>query len=107
MLTFNIPEFIKTHITKRPSSFFIKDIESNKQKLSSEIKGKKVLVIGGAGTIGSSFVKAILPFEPSSLVVVDYSENGLTELTREFEKSGHFYTQRIHYLPIRFWRESV
>jgi len=60
MLTFNIPQFIKDHITKRPESYFLSDIESNKSKLSLEIKGKKVLVIGGAGTIGSSYVKAIL-----------------------------------------------
>ena len=65
MLNFKIDEFIKKHITKRPTSYFLNDIESNRDRLISEIKGKKILVIGGGGTIGSSFVKAILPFEPS------------------------------------------
>jgi FlaA1/EpsC-like NDP-sugar epimerase len=83
MLNLNIPQFIKDNITQREESYFVKDINANKAKLSTEIKGKKVLVIGGAGTIGSSFIKAILPFEPASLIVVDYSENGLTELTRD------------------------
>jgi len=87
MLHFNQDEFIKTHITKRAESFFKNDIEANKDELSKKIKGKSVLVIGGAGTIGSSFVKAILPFEPGALTVVDYSENGLTELTRDLRSA--------------------
>ncbi len=36
---------------------FAADIESNREKLE-EIKGKKVCVIGGAGSIGSGFIKA-------------------------------------------------
>ncbi len=83
----NVPKFIDTHITKRSESLFSKDIESNKQELSKEIKGKSVLVIGGAGTIGSSYIKAILPFLPGKLTVVDYSENGLTEVTRDLRSS--------------------
>jgi FlaA1/EpsC-like NDP-sugar epimerase len=102
MLTFNIPDFIKTHITQRPESFFLKDIEANRSKLSAEIKGKKVLVIGGAGTIGSSFVKAILPFEPSSLVVVDYSENGLTELTRDLRSQDLYIPEEYITYPFDF-----
>ena len=79
----DIPAFINTHITKRKESLFSKDINDNKSALSKQIKGKSVLVIGGAGTIGSSYIKAILPFLPAKLTVVDYSENGLTELTRD------------------------
>ena len=40
------------------------------------------MVIGGAGTIGSSYIKAALKYKPSELIVVDTNENGLTELTR-------------------------
>lgn len=79
----DIDSFIAKHITKRDVSYFKQDIADNSEALSEKVKGKSVLVIGGAGTIGSSFIKAILPFEPASLTVVDYSENGLTELTRD------------------------
>jgi len=46
------------------------------------------LVIGGAGTIGSSYIRALLRYEPAKLVVADISENGLTELTRDLRSSG-------------------
>ena len=91
MLFFNQAEFIRNHITKRPESFFSQDIAANKDELSKKIKGKSILVIGGAGTIGSSFVKAILPFRPGKLTVVDYSENGLTELTRDLRSDYNDY----------------
>ncbi len=102
MLNFNIDTFIKKHITKRPESYFLNDINANKEKISSEIKGKNILVIGGAGTIGSSFVKAILPFEPASLIVVDYSENGLTELTRDLRSQDLFMPAEYITYPFDF-----
>ena len=84
----DIPQFIKTHITKRETSLFEDDIIKYKDVLSANIKGKSVLVIGGAGTIGSSYIKAILNFQPARLYVVDTNENGLTELTRDL-RSKH------------------
>jgi FlaA1/EpsC-like NDP-sugar epimerase len=84
---FNQQDFIQTNVTQRIESFFTQDIKINSAKLTQEIEGASLLVIGGAGTIGSSFIKAILHFKPAKLVVVDYSENGLTELTRDLRSS--------------------
>jgi threonine dehydrogenase-like Zn-dependent dehydrogenase len=70
---------------------FAADIEANKEKLTEEIKGKKVCVIGGAGSIGSSFIKAVLRFEPKSVVVVDLNENGLAELVRDARSTKGLY----------------
>ena len=85
----NISNFIKTFITKRKNSFFENDLKNNKEKLLKEIKGKSILVIGGAGTIGSSYIKAALKYHPSELVVVDTNENGLTELTRTLRSDSN------------------
>ena len=82
MILPNISEFIKKYVTKRKKSFFDNDLINNKEKLTTEIKGKSILVIGGAGTIGSSYIKAALKYNPDELIVVDTNENGLTELTR-------------------------
>lgn len=72
-------------------SMFTADIEANKEILTQEIKGKSVCVIGGAGSIGSSFIKAILRFEPKSVVVVDLNENGLAELVRDIRSTEGLY----------------
>lgn len=83
----NIEQFISNYVTERATSLFASDIESNRGALTSAIKDKSMLVIGGAGSIGSSFIKACLPFRPKSLVVVDISENGLAELTRDLRST--------------------
>ena len=80
---FFLKDFIAKHVTERQTSLFRKDIAANQKALAQSISGKSVLVIGGAGTIGSSFIKALLPFEPASLIVVDNNENGLAELVRD------------------------
>ena len=89
MMLPNISEFIKNYITKREKSFFDNDLTSNKGKLIKEIRGKSILVIGGAGTIGSSYIKAALRYHPSELIVVDTNENGLTELTRTLRSDSN------------------
>lgn len=88
---FNLDKFISDSVTFRPVSMFAPDIEANKEKLTTEIKGKKVCVIGGAGSIGSSFIKAVLRFKPVSVVVVDLNENGLAELVRDVRSTNGLY----------------
>lgn len=98
MNRFNIDEFIAKYVTKRDSSMFQQDIEKSKEVLTRKIKQKSVLVIGGAGSIGSSFIKAILPFRPSSLVIVDINENALAELTRDLRSTKGMYIPK-EYIP--------
>ena len=88
---FNLSSFINKYVTKRPESMFLKDINDNRKELEKSIEGKTVLVIGGAGSIGSSFIKAILPFKPASLIVVDTNENALAELTRDLRSTKGMY----------------
>ena len=67
---------------------FNNDISKFYEKLTSNIKGNSILVIGGAGTIGSNYIKEILKFKPSKITVVDFNENGLTELSRDLRSSN-------------------
>ena len=67
---------------------FEKDILKSKKVLSNNICKKNILVIGGAGTIGSNYIKQILKNKPLKITVVDINENGLTELTRDLRSSN-------------------
>lgn len=103
MKNIDIHNFTKKNITKRSTSLFEIDIENNKNKLSEKIKDKSILVIGGAGTIGKSFIKAILKFEPKRLYVIDTNENGLTELTRDLRSTDNqFIPEDYKTYPMNF-----
>ena len=88
---FDLDRFIAKYVTKREKSMLMPDIEVNRDELRKRICGKSVLVIGGAGSIGSSFIKQILPFQPKVLVVVDINENALAELTRDLRSTEGMY----------------
>lgn len=88
---FELDNFVSKYVTKRDCSMFFNDIKNNEEPLKEKIQNKTVLVIGGAGSIGSNFIKAILPFEPSKLVVVDTNENGLAELVRDIRSTEGLY----------------
>lgn len=85
---FDTAKFTKAHIIYRQQSLLEEDLKANQDALQQRINHKSVLVIGGAGSIGSSFIKAILKFRPSRLYVFDINENGLTELTRDLRSSA-------------------
>ncbi|MDR1288404.1 MAG: polysaccharide biosynthesis protein [Treponema sp.] len=101
MSTFDLDRFISDFVTKREFSLFHTDIQDNLDIFVERIQDKSVLVIGGAGSIGSSFIKSLLPFKPKSLVVVDISENGLAELTRDLRSTPGFFVPE-NYTPYPF-----
>lgn len=90
--------FISEYVIKRSQSMFLEDIKKHENTLKEKIQGKSILVIGGAGSIGSSFIKAILPFRPGALVVVDTNENALAELTRDLRSTKDMFLPE-DYIP--------
>lgn len=100
---FNLKEFINNCVIKRKKSMFYDDLLRHSTNIHSKVNGKKLLVIGGAGSIGASFIKAILPFQPSCLVVVDINENALAELTRDLRSSiGMYIPEKYITYPMDF-----
>jgi len=83
----NISKLLSTRVRNIKINPFLEDLTAQKNFLHSQIKDKKILIIGGAGTIGSSYIKQILKYKPSKITVVDINENGLTELTRDLRSS--------------------
>jgi FlaA1/EpsC-like NDP-sugar epimerase len=98
-----IDRFIRTRVTRRPESLLKPDLERNRSALEEHLKGRSVLVIGGAGTIGSYYIKALLRFRIRRLVVVDINENGLTELVRDIRSTkGYHVPEEFITYPMNF-----
>ena len=89
-LDFDLERFIREKVTRRERSLLVDDFARYDAELHARIDGRRVLVIGGAGSIGSHYIKALLRFDVAKLVVVDISENGLTELVRDLRSAGTY-----------------
>jgi len=66
----------------------------DQKSIEASIENKKVLVTGGAGSIGSELCRQIAEFNPSSLIVLDQDETGIFNISKElkykFPKLGIF-----------------
>ena len=58
-------------------------IQLDISKIQSQIKGAKILVTGGAGSIGSEMVRQILKYNPEKVMVLDQAESPLYEIELE------------------------
>ncbi|WP_235925622.1 polysaccharide biosynthesis protein [Pontibacter burrus] len=58
----------------------------NKQ-MFRDLKGKRVLVTGGAGSIGSEIVRQVLNYKPEMVIICDQAESPLHELQLEIEEA--------------------
>lgn len=61
-------------------------VSLDRARIDEYIKGKVVLVTGGAGSIGSQLCRDILCHGPKELVVLDITENGMFNLEHEFNR---------------------
>ena len=61
------------------------EIKLNIAKIEANLKGKKILITGAAGSIGSGLVKQIANFEPALLILFDQAESGLYDLQWEIK----------------------
>lgn len=93
---------IISNLLEREENLFFPDFNSNYLHLNDELKNSNVLVIGGAGTIGSNFIKQILKFPIKKLVVIDFNENALAELVRDIRSSNYTQLPEILTYPISF-----
>lgn len=76
-------------VMQRSESLFADDLAAASDELHEMLRGSRILIIGGAGSIGSHTLRSILHFGPRSLHVIDHNENGLAELVRGLRSSPH------------------
>lgn len=71
-------------------------IHIDTKEVSEYLTGKRVMVTGGAGSIGSELCRQIARFDPEFIMVFDYNENALYKL--ELEMKNTF--PRVTFLPV-------
>ena len=64
----------------------------NNYQIKSQVKGKRILVTGAAGSIGSEIVRQLIPFAPELIILCDQAETPLHNL--ELELNEH--TTRVN-----------
>jgi Predicted nucleoside-diphosphate sugar epimerases len=89
--------------TGRPGSLFDEDMAIVEQHLRNAVSGKRILAIGGAGSIGSSTVLELAALRPDTLHIVDQNENGLAELVRQMRSRPQGWSARdFRALPLDY-----
>jgi FlaA1/EpsC-like NDP-sugar epimerase len=76
------------------------DIDRRAQSIDDAIAGSRVLIYGGAGSIGKELAIQIFKRSPRALHVLDISENDLVELVRNLRSSLGYIEGETCFLPI-------
>lgn len=61
-------------------------IKINMLDIASNIQGKRVMVTGAAGSIGSEIVRQVAAFNPNSIILIDQAETPLHDLYLELKE---------------------
>lgn len=64
-----------------------KEIKLNNKEIQEYITGKRVLVTGGGGSIGSELCRQIAKLSPEKLIIVDIYENNAYDIENELKRS--------------------
>lgn len=89
--------------TGRSDDLFADDLSTHADKIRLQLEGRRVLVVGGAGSIGASTVGLLSEFAPGCLHVVDHNENSLAELVRDLRsRAGGLRVRDFRAVPIDF-----
>lgn len=95
-------EGLARRVTGRATSLFQPDCDAQAGALREAIAGRRVLVAGGAGSIGAATIRELLAHEPSALAVLDPSENSLVELVRTIRSSERAYAGELVVEPLDY-----
>jgi len=65
-------------------------IRLDNQHIKAEIQGKRILVTGAAGSIGSEIVRQVMMYNPQQVILLDQAESALYEIQFELNSSERF-----------------
>src|SRR5690348_2438821 len=95
-------DILSAKVTGRQMSLFQRDMEEQRSKLRALVEGRRVLVVGAAGSLGSSTVFPILDLGPREVCLVDLAENNLVELLRSIRSDAALADAPVSIQPIDY-----
>jgi FlaA1/EpsC-like NDP-sugar epimerase len=70
-------------------------------KISEDLCGKRVLITGAAGSIGSEIVRQVMSFKPAVVILVDQAESPLHDVQLEMDEEFPAIKKVIHICSIQ------
>jgi len=71
-------------------------VHLEKEKIGQYLKGKRVLVTGGGGSIGSELCRQIAHYNPACLIILDRTEKNLYDIEMDMWRDFSY----IKYIPV-------
>jgi len=78
-----------------------KPIQIDNTRISEDLQGKRVLITGAAGSIGSEIVNQVLTYKPAMVILCDQAESPLHEMQLEVEEKFPGVPTKIFIADIR------
>lgn len=91
---------VAQQVTGRTGSLFGTELALRQDQLAHRLQGRRLLVVGGAGSIGSATIEALLRWQPAELALIDPNENNGVELLRHIRSAPEPCTCEISIQPL-------
>lgn len=96
-------ERIAQAVTGRRESLFASDVAMATAGLRERLDGKRVLLVGAAGSIGSAtLIEMLTVARPATVAVLDPNENNLAELVRSIRNLAQPFTGELIVQPLDY-----
>ncbi|MHB1002083.1 MAG: UDP-N-acetylglucosamine 4,6-dehydratase family protein, partial [Armatimonadota bacterium] len=88
----HLQDFSVEDLLRRPP------VKTNLMEVGSYVTGKRVLVTGAGGSIGSELCRQISGLKPTSLVLLGHGENSIFEIQKELRQRFPELSDRLHWV---------
>lgn len=95
-------EAMTAAITGRTRPLFADDLARQAGRIAAAIDGRRILVVGGAGSIGAATIHELVARRPAALAVLDTSENNLAELVRTLRSAAVPFAGELAVQPLDY-----
>ncbi|MBQ9666037.1 MAG: polysaccharide biosynthesis protein [Bacteroidaceae bacterium] len=82
----NIADLVRENVREEVELLPRQEIEINMERIAELLRGKRVLITGAAGSIGSEMVRQIATYNPAKLILIDQAETPMHDLMLEVRK---------------------